>query len=590
VVPPDKPTGAVESLELPEFSRILALRSKRVALLLGAGASVSSGLPSAAGLTWEFKRSLYATALNLSPRVVGSIADPIVKQRLQTHFDAQSGSPVLGAEEEYSHYFQLAYPHHDDRRLFIARRVEDASPHYGYLCLAVLLSTGRMRVVWTTNFDDLTERAFGRVTEGMAVSLVTPETSGRLAPTVSDERFPLVVKLHGDFRYENLKNLENEVAHADESLRDAMVAQSTSYGLLVAGYSGRDASVMDCLNEAIEKHQAAAFPEGLFWCIRPEDTRPPAVSRLLDSASTHGIRAHWVVIPNFDDLMSSLYRACELTNPVVDSQLAEGRPQRRGYRLTETSTSTELVKLAAIQVTQYPSSCYRFKANIDSWQQLRAASEAHELITALHGGFVHALGTRNEISSAFERHQLRDLQPEPIGRTDLRRTNSKLLGMFYDAVSAGLARAPYLTVVGGVRRTVLVQDETRLPLRAAAAFSKLGFGASKMVRAEPAGRFSIHEAAEIALEYREDSLWLVFKPTVYLLTEQGDRWVGPGKADLIREEQATRYNKQSSDLVNLWLDLLFGATDGGVLRFSRSAPDSADFVLRRGLPISSHAE
>ena len=137
----DSLENRVRTIDLPELSRILALRSRRVSLLLGAGASVSSGLPSAGGLIWEFKRSLYATALNIHPRLVGGVADPSVRERLQTHFDAQGGLPGLGDPAEYSYYFERAYPHADDRRLFIARRLEGATPNYGYLCLGVLLAS-----------------------------------------------------------------------------------------------------------------------------------------------------------------------------------------------------------------------------------------------------------------------------------------------------------------------------------------------------------------------------------------------------------------------------------------------------------------
>ena len=110
-----------------------------------------------------------------------------------------------------------------------------------------------------------------------------------------------------------------------------------------------------------------------------------------------------------------------------------------------------------------------------------------------------------------------------------------------------------------------------------------------MVRVGPGKQYVIHEAVELALEFREDRLWLLFNPTVHLATEAGDRWQGTGKSDLIRELLASRYNRQSSELVNLWLDLLMGATDSGMLAFSPTAPESATFGLRRALPISSHA-
>ena len=248
-----------------------------------------------------------------------------------------------------------------------------------------------------------------------------------------------------------------------ESLRQSLIKEAGAYGLLVAGYSGRDESVMSCLRGALAEHGSGAFPEGLFWCVRPDDPRADAVTEFLASAAGVGIRAHWAVVPDFDDLMSAVYRACELTNPVVDSELAESRPSRAGYALKESSSSTDLVKLAAIHVTDFPSSGYRFKSLVGSWAELREVVEGHPLVASLHGGFVHALGTRDAIVDAFRGREVRDLQPEPLGKEDLRRPNSRVLGMFYDAITTGLATAPYLERFGGRHRMLYIRDESHLP-------------------------------------------------------------------------------------------------------------------------------
>ncbi len=51
-------------------------------------------------------------------------------------------------------------------------------------------------------------------------------------------------------------------------MRRALVESCRRFGLIVAGYSGRDSSIMDALEEALTKE--GAFPAGLFWLHRED--------------------------------------------------------------------------------------------------------------------------------------------------------------------------------------------------------------------------------------------------------------------------------------------------------------------------------
>ena len=213
----------VVEIELPDFARSFALRAPRLSLFLGAGASVSSGIPTAAQLVREFKREIYATETATHPLRVSSMTDPNVEETVQRYFDSRPNFPRLGATEEYSFYFERAYPDSDDRRLFVARKSDARRPGYGYLCVASLLASAKCRFVWTTNFDDLVEQSFSIVSEGRAPSVVGRDTSARLDTYLRDERYPLVTKVHGDFRVDALQNTSKELAACDKDVREALV-------------------------------------------------------------------------------------------------------------------------------------------------------------------------------------------------------------------------------------------------------------------------------------------------------------------------------------------------------------------------------
>ncbi len=92
--------------------------------------------------------------------------------------------------------------------------------------------------------------------------MATLDTPHAAAQSIQEQRWPLLVKLHGDFHSNRLKNITQELQDQDAALRKALVETCQSNGLAVVGYSGRDESVMAALEENLKK--ASAFPFGLF--------------------------------------------------------------------------------------------------------------------------------------------------------------------------------------------------------------------------------------------------------------------------------------------------------------------------------------
>jgi hypothetical protein len=137
------------------------------------------------------------------------MVDPNVEETVQRHFDSRPGLPHAGDSSEYSFYFERAYSDSDGRRLFISRKTEGRRPAYGYLCLGALLNA-KCRFVWTPNFDDLVDQAYSIVTDGRGASVVGRDTSTRFDTYLRDERYPIVVKVHGDFRVDALQNTSGE--------------------------------------------------------------------------------------------------------------------------------------------------------------------------------------------------------------------------------------------------------------------------------------------------------------------------------------------------------------------------------------------
>ena len=134
-------------------------RSTPHALFLGAGASVSSGIPSAEACIWEWKRSVFLTN---NPGLEDQFAElslPSVKRRIQRWLDDQGTYPEGGSAAEYGFYIRQCFPIADDRRIYFQEKVRNAQPHIGYRLLCHLAQIDLLRSIWSTNFDGFPARA-----------------------------------------------------------------------------------------------------------------------------------------------------------------------------------------------------------------------------------------------------------------------------------------------------------------------------------------------------------------------------------------------------------------------------------------------
>ena len=186
-------------LGLDAFVRSIGInKASRYALLLGAGASISSGVPSASSCIWEWKRSIFLTNNPGLETQFSELSLPSVRNKIQHWLDSQRIYPTLNSGEEYSFFINACYPIADDRRSFFQDKVRQATPHIGYRLAVSLAETGLIQSVWTTNFDGLTARAAAtsKILTAIEVGIDSQERIFRRA-----NRNELVcVGLHGDYR------------------------------------------------------------------------------------------------------------------------------------------------------------------------------------------------------------------------------------------------------------------------------------------------------------------------------------------------------------------------------------------------------
>lgn len=286
-------------LSVDAFVRSLAVNHGRpVCMFLGAGASISSGMPSAQRCIWEWKQDIFVTNNPTLRESVGELSLPGTQQRIQRWLDQRGNYPADGNLDEYSFYAKECYPTGQDRRIFFQRYVSNAKPHTGYRLLSLLAKAGLIRTVWTTNFDGLVCRA--GAAEDLICIEVGIDTDHRIErPQAQGEL--RVISLHGDYRYDNLKNTGMELQQQETRLHTELLHELKDYDLVVLGYSGRDASIMGLLQQAY----SGPTPCRLFWCGFGDNV-PDPVKALILSARNAGKDAFYIGSDGFDDLISRL--------------------------------------------------------------------------------------------------------------------------------------------------------------------------------------------------------------------------------------------------------------------------------------------
>lgn len=190
-------------------------------------------MPTATDLIWELKRDYYCAHENQDINT-HDINNGAVRRKIQGYMDSK-GFPAEGSAEEYSFYFDLKFSDDDGaQQKFLSSQLspEKISLNIGHRALAALMALKQCRIVFTTNFDEVIEKAYSEVS-GSALIAYHLEGSYAALDAYNYERFPLYAKVHGDFRYRKVKNLTQDLLQNDEQVRRCFMTAGNAYGLVV---------------------------------------------------------------------------------------------------------------------------------------------------------------------------------------------------------------------------------------------------------------------------------------------------------------------------------------------------------------------
>ena len=268
-------------------------RGRSFAFFLGAGCSVSSGIPAAAGLV----RQWLARLRDL--RCPGA-------ENLQHWAAEEIGSyDPLDPAASYGDVMEQLFLTPQERRREIERLCDHRWPSFGYAVLAALVAMpgGCFNVVLSTNFDELVPDALYLYTTARPLVILHECLAGFIRPSPTR---PLVVKLHGDHRLAPA-NTDEETASLKQQIEARALAALSDRGLIFIGYGGRDRGITGML----QRLPAEALPLGAYWVNRNLPPKP-----LLDWLIERD--AIWVQSGDFDRLMLLVHDIFELPHPTKE--------------------------------------------------------------------------------------------------------------------------------------------------------------------------------------------------------------------------------------------------------------------------------
>ncbi|MCS0388638.1 SIR2 family protein [Vibrio diabolicus] len=286
-----------------------SLSNPNYSLLLGAGASVTSGIRSGAQLVDTWRKEIYE---------LYSSEEYIDSQTAKNYLMTKEGS-WYSEQNEYSALFEKKFDLPSQRRRFVEQEVDQATPSIGYAYLVSLANEcdRYLGTIYTTNFDDLINEAFYQFS--LNRPLVCAHDSSVNSLSVSSTR-PKIIKLHGDYLFDDIKSTLRETESLETNIKNKFIEFSKEYGLIVVGYAGHDRSIMDVLNHLLKSEDY--FKNGIYWCIRDGDVISPEVRKLIWKE-----RVYFVKIDGYDQLMAELHHKLIGELPVKDN-LFESKHER----------------------------------------------------------------------------------------------------------------------------------------------------------------------------------------------------------------------------------------------------------------------
>ena len=271
-------------------------------ILLGAGASFRSGVPTAADAVRQIARLVYSERVLKNSRPPERVKPSEWESWVQT-FDWFIPGPDRLAENFPLVVENLLVPAEFRKRVLIdlMRPVNGIS--VGYKILADFVMRGLVHTVLTTNFDTCLPDALRERQPHIRHIYEVNRAVGDYDQFNVYSRCQ-IIWLHGRAEQYSDKNAAGETGALDKGLLSRVRPMLDASPIIVIGYRGSEPSVMEGLFGQ-NKEGRLDFPNGVYWCTRHNESIHPHVEAF---ARRLGSNFRPVRIDGFDELLTELQK------------------------------------------------------------------------------------------------------------------------------------------------------------------------------------------------------------------------------------------------------------------------------------------
>jgi len=281
--------------------------------------------------------------------------------------------------------------------------------------------------------------------------------------------------MHGDYRYDELKNTPEELQKQEAALRAALIHEMADTSLIVCGYSGRDESVMEALRTCYQQPGSGV----LYWCGFANNDMTREVLDLIAETRAQGRQAFYVPTLGFDDLMTRLALHClegdarKAAAQLLEEFAPKDKLAREPFRVAKFNATT-LIKSNAFPL-ECPSEMLQFDLQAwpaeKVWTYVRERIKDRPIVAAPLKGKVFALGTIDDIKAAFADNIKGVIERVPVAAKDLTYEDGAIVSLMrgHGAAHRSIAGAYALATRDQRRSTGDVRAQVRAGPPAASA-------------------------------------------------------------------------------------------------------------------------
>lgn len=282
----------------PILSLAFSIHSNKgvYALLLGSGISRAAGIPTGWEVTLDLIRKL--------AHMKNENCEPEPEKWYQETFSEDPDyskllKQIAKTSSERNRLLKAYFEPTDDERQQNLKTPTDA-----HKAIASLVAKGYIKVILTTNFDRLMEKALEEV--GTTPTVINTIDAIQGATPITHTSCTLI-KLHGDYLDTRIKNTPEELSVYDKRLNNLLDRIFDEFGLIICGWSGEWDTALCKALEHCQTHRYTTF-----WAAK--DSLKDKAMGLANSRRAEVIKIQSADV-FFDELTEKLFAISQFEQP-----------------------------------------------------------------------------------------------------------------------------------------------------------------------------------------------------------------------------------------------------------------------------------